>query len=103
MREAVQVTHVQGGLVSVCVSGRVGLTDLMALHLIWAELGSLSPSPHSHTNPGTCAAADRLPWNTFRACAGRETQQIEFLGFNSAMKSFSDGGVNQRGTKKILK
>lgn len=26
--------------------------SLLALHLIWAELGSLSPLPHSHTNLG---------------------------------------------------
>lgn len=26
--------------------------SLLALHLVWAELGSLSPLPHSHTNLG---------------------------------------------------
>lgn len=46
--------HVQGG-----GGGREGGRDLgevdrslLALHLIWAELGSLSPLPHSHTNLG---------------------------------------------------
>lgn len=38
------------------MGGLVGgwLTDrsLLTLHLIWAELGSLSPLPHSHTNLG---------------------------------------------------
>lgn len=35
----------------------------MALHLIWAELGSLSPLPHSHAKKkGTRDGADHLPW-----------------------------------------
>lgn len=51
--------------------------SLLALHLVRAELCSLSPLPHGHTNPGTRAAAVHLnPGKHSRAAQAHDKNRI---------------------------
>lgn len=44
--------------------------SLLALHLIWAKLGSSEPFASQSHRHGTCDAADHLLREQFRACTG---------------------------------
>lgn len=75
----------------------VGSLSLLALHLIWEELGSLSPLPHSHKNLGLVLQPIIYPGKHSKPAQAHENLLLDSLAFcqNRASGKCCRDGINQ--------